>query len=63
MTTPAPSHIGRYDVLDRIGRGGMGVVYRARDPRIGRIVAIKVLDVTDDGLRSRFLRESSFSGP
>jgi len=34
--------VGAYEVLDSIGRGGMGEVFRARDPRMGREVAIKV---------------------
>ena len=38
-----PHKIGRYEVREEIGRGAMGVVYRARDPIIGRDVAIKVL--------------------
>src|SRR6188474_2560005 len=37
------SHLGPYEVLALIGAGGMGEVYRARDPRLGRDVAIKVL--------------------
>ena len=43
MTIPAGSRLGPYEVLAPIGAGGMGEVYRARDPRLGREVAIKVL--------------------
>lgn len=60
--TNVPSSIGRYDVIDRLGRGGMGVVFRGRDPRIGRLVAIKLLHVNDEGLRERFLQEAQSAG-
>ena len=53
--------LGHYKILDRIGAGGMGEVYRARDMRHGRTVAIKVLtaDIADDpDRRERFLREA-----
>ena len=42
-TSPFPAKIGKYDVLGVIGRGGMGVVYQARDPHLDRRVAIKMI--------------------
>src|ERR1700730_1219000 len=61
MTISAGSRLGPYEVLSAIGAGGMGEVYRARDTRLGRIVAIKILPdhVADRaGLRERFDREA-----
>ena len=43
MTPVAGSRLGPYEVVAPIGRGGMGEVFRARDTRIGREVALKVL--------------------
>src|SRR5436190_13179676 len=43
MPLPAGSRLGPYEILAAIGAGGMGEVYRARDPRLGRDVAIKVI--------------------
>ncbi len=42
-TKPTMKSLGRYDILDEIGRGAMGVVFRARDPKIDRIVALKCI--------------------
>jgi TolB-like protein len=53
--------LGQYKILDRIGAGGMGEVYRARDTRLGRTVAIKVLAdavAGDPERRERFLQEA-----
>jgi len=56
-----PSHIGKYEVQRRLGAGGMGSLYLARDPGLERLVAIKVLkdEYHDDAeLRERFIREA-----
>ncbi len=56
--------IGRHVVIDELGRGGMGIVYRALDPQLGRQVAIKVIgDPTRIGPeeRARFQREAQLS--
>jgi len=57
--------VGRFQVLDRIGRGGMASVFKAHDPGIGRDVAIKFLHASlceDEEYRARFLREARASG-
>ncbi len=56
-----PSSIGRYEIVERVGRGGMGVLYRGRDPVLDREVAIKVMlaDLSDDDdARARFFKEA-----
>lgn len=59
------THIGKYEILSELGKGGMGVVYRARDPQIGRLVALKTIyrDLAgSQGLRERFLQEAQAAG-
>src|ERR1035441_4999090 len=61
MAIPAGRRLGPYEILSAIGAGGMGEVYKARDTRLDRIVAIKVLPTHLAGrseLRERFEREA-----
>lgn len=59
-----PTRIGRYEIKSRIGQGGMGVLYLARDPAIDRPLAIKLLreGFNDPELRERFAREARSAG-
>jgi serine/threonine protein kinase len=54
------SRLGPYEIVSRLGRGGMGEVYRARDPRLGRDLAIKILSpyLASEGARRRFEQEA-----
>lgn len=65
--TPVVRTIGRYQALEEIGRGAMGVVYRAFDPVIGRTVALKTIDLAVGDseaktLRERLYREATAAG-
>jgi hypothetical protein len=59
------SCLGKYEIVALLGRGGMGEVYEARDPVIGRHVAIKTISPEggyDETLRVRFEREAQYAG-
>ena len=59
MALSAGTRLGPYEVGEQIGAGGMGEVYKARDPRLGRDVAIKIISATPDSDRlARFERET-----
>jgi len=61
MTHPPGSRLGPYEILSPLGAGGMGEVYRARDERLGREVAVKVLSAefaSDLDRRKRFEQEA-----
>jgi serine/threonine protein kinase len=58
MTLAAGTRLGVYEIVAPIGKGGFGEVYRARDTRLDRSVAIKVLPSTDPELKARFDREA-----
>jgi eukaryotic-like serine/threonine-protein kinase len=65
MTIAAGNRLGPYEILALLGAGGMGEVYRAKDPRLGRDVAIKVLPASfsQDGERlRRFEQEARAAG-
>jgi hypothetical protein len=58
---PIPKTIGRYEIVELVGRGGMGVLYRARDAVLERNVAVKMMLLdftTDQTARDRFQREA-----
>src|ERR1700686_5938977 len=64
----AVKKIGRYEILSELGHGAMGTVYRAKDPAMDRVVALKTIIalvlVTEKGteFRERFFREARAAG-
>src|SRR5689334_13794727 len=66
MALRRPIKIGKYEVVDLLGKGGMGVVYKATDPLLGRLVAIKMMTTVDyvdnPDLLQRFYREAKSTG-
>src|SRR5499425_1133185 len=61
MTLSHGVRLGPYEILDALGAGGMGEVYRARDTRLGRDVAVKILPAefsADPVRKQRFEREA-----
>ena len=65
MTAPPLKRIGKYEVIDLLGRGGMGLVYRAFDRQLNREVAIKTVTegfAGDQEMLQRFYREAAKTG-
>src|ERR1700683_2323832 len=68
MDEPKGEQFGRYEILTVLGRGAMGVVYQARDPKINRVVAVKTINLAgqppeeEKEYRERFLREAEAAG-
>ncbi len=67
--TPIPKTLGRYEILEELGKGAMGIVYLGRDPLIGRKLALKTFrlgysagDQELEQFRERFLREAQSAG-
>jgi serine/threonine protein kinase/Tol biopolymer transport system component len=58
MALTAGSRLGPYDIVAPLGAGGFGEVYKARDTRLDRTVAIKILPSADPELKARFEREA-----
>ena len=68
MENPANKRFGRYEIVGELGRGAMGIVYKARDPQIDRLVALKTVPLrghepeAEQEFRQRFLNEAQAAG-
>lgn len=61
MPLPPGTRVGPYEIVSLLGAGGMSEVYRARDPRLSREIALKILPelfASDPDRRARFEREA-----
>jgi serine/threonine protein kinase len=61
--------VGRYEVIKELGQGAMGIVYKARDPKINRLLAIKTIRFSDEfeedkvkDVKERFFKEAEIAG-
>ena len=58
MSLTPGTRLGQYELLEQLGTGGMGAVYKAHDPTLQRTVAIKVLAKQDEDASARLLQEA-----
>src|SRR5260370_40030752 len=58
MALCAGDRLGRYEILAPLGSGGMGAVWKARDTKLGRLIAIKVLKQEEQGDLARLVQEA-----